>query len=244
MSGFDTLKQLFEKCKLSENLSPETKKVMLDSKKEVFIKIMKSQAKYGFLMFFIVTLFFGIKRFGITLSIVKSSIVVITLAVFVTAGLISGSYFLVQHIVFSDQIPEKEIQNITPDNGVSPNAKKKTSKMKRKTDYKLDVFSFSSEGIDRKKVNRITDKIIKQLNLIKGKNTAKLSINDKKINKYNRRLLGSVVQIDKNIMITAKIINVHTSKVIFYITEETDSIDKIDKLCDLVAQKISRQINW
>jgi hypothetical protein len=241
----DILIKLYEKYKLSDKLPLDAKKAMLDSKKRTFIKILKREGKYSLFMFFVVSIFFWVKRVGITLSIAKSAIVVITAFITFAVVISTSSFYAYNHF----KQPIKQIEQIKEerltDKGDTKLEQKVSTPKKEKSEiinYQINVVPFEFEAIDSKVAQSITQKIVRELQKQKGKNAANIIDRAKKKITTDKLLLGSIVKIDETILITVKIMDTRSSKVLLYINEEAKSDLQVNAVCKRIAVKVAKKL--
>ena len=77
MNQRDILRQVITKYKLDKPIPVKAQKEMLTARKDTLIEILKRNKKYSIFLFSVISLFFWIKRFGLSLSILKSAIITI-----------------------------------------------------------------------------------------------------------------------------------------------------------------------
>ncbi len=237
----DIIKKIYEKYKLTDKLPLEAKRVMLKSKKAVFINVLKKQKKYSIFMLFVVSVFFWVKKFGLTISLIKSFIFTAIVSAAMVATISVGSYYGVKKIIKNPAQIEKTKEKAVPEviektPGVSQ------TPVKKAINYQLNIVPFEYEGIADESIKSLESKIVNNLNKIMGKNSANLISRSKKSITAKKIVLGSVAKVDQNYFITIKVMNPESSKVLLYINEDIDQVDQVDQVCSKIAKKLAANL--
>ncbi|MCP4132366.1 MAG: hypothetical protein GY754_15445 [bacterium] len=109
MKKNDIVKQVLKKYKFDHELSPEEEKHLFKIRKKILKSVLKRHGVYSMYVSLAVSLFLGIKRFGMSLSIGKSFIAVGSAALIMGAGIAAGAAVAVKKIVIDQPVAEERV---------------------------------------------------------------------------------------------------------------------------------------
>ena len=108
MNQADIFKELIRYYRLEKPVPIKVHKDLLQARRETLIAILKKQGKYGLFILLVMNLFFFGKRIGISMSIIKCTIIVWTISL-TTAGVITlSAYYIARNILSIEPHPIKE----------------------------------------------------------------------------------------------------------------------------------------
>jgi hypothetical protein len=237
----DKLKKILEKYKLDQPLSRKTKKDIIHKRKKSLIAILKKKNKYSTLVLLSVTLLFWFKRFGISISLTKSSIVIITGAIIATSAITTVTTYTIKNY-FIEEKKEKEIpKKKHKQEKVEKEKPVKTTKPdKKEQKYVISMIPFEYDKQIADIGKKISSTLYKNINSRKDKAVYYGKGNKKNITS-RLRIVGSVIKLGEGYFVTAKIIDIKDAKVKYHVSENAKSVDDIPSVCEKLARKLTGQ---
>lgn len=188
--------------------------------------------------------YFAAKRAGINLTISQVKIILLLGSFFAGAALAGAIYFYNYTGTAAETDGGRDVATIIPQTFPVADPQKiiKPETLSEKLRYRIAVEQFSGEAIDRIILNKITDKVADRLSVTAGKQSVINLRKGRREKNYNRLLSGSVERLGNTYMITARIIDIESSKVLFVTTEETDDAAEIDTVCEIISRKVQANL--
>lgn len=236
MTRKDPIRELLKKYKLDRPLPDGQKNRLGSIRKKSMISILRKRGKYSPFVLIVVWFFFWIKRFGVSLSLGKSAVVVFT-AIIITMGAVATSAYYAVNLLLKEEIKTERIKQDVNKNA-GPEAASGREAAHR---YQIVIGSFEFDPEIGATGRQINNSIRYELIRIKGGNTVAPpgvpgTVAIKNI------LVGSIIKLDKTYRITAKIIDRSTSRVIYLVSESADSTQDIPRACRALSEKIAAKI--
>ncbi|MFH0975872.1 MAG: hypothetical protein V1874_08835 [Spirochaetota bacterium] len=261
INNISTFEKLLLRFRFKQFLPNDVKVFIVRYEQKALIKTLQNFGEYNLIYGLAVRIFFLSYKLKLRFSIKQSKIIlgiisIITAGILTAAILFSAEYIKNNNSELSDksdsqilvdfsaeQDNSKHLKDIIKDENKAIQEKSILSDNKN-VKYRLGVNLFSAKNIESSLSKTVTDNIHNELlrTLGQGK-VIDLSKNQKGL-RFNRILSGSVSGLGKKIIITAKVIDVGDSKVIFGVTETIDSANEIDVKCTGIAETILKEIEW
>ena len=138
----EILQDLLAQCKLDDPVADEVQEAITAVKEEDLKAVLKKAGAYGLVFGAVVSFFFYVKKFGISLSLAKSAVTLGVVSVAATAVVTTGAYFSGKYIIKKiDEIKiewrekkeksekrEKQLKDLRKGNGLVPSIKLKEMK--------------------------------------------------------------------------------------------------------------------
>jgi hypothetical protein len=233
----DAIKELLKKYKFDRPLPDDRKKQLGRIRKKSMIAILEKKGKYSSFLFLAVTFFFWVKRFGISLSLGKSAVAVLTAMIVILGAVATSAYYAVSGLLMKHEITsEQAMTSPTKDPGrpLEPPREEKTS-------YRIVVGNFDFDPELAAAGRQTNSSIRSELLRIKG-GTMVAMAGAPGSAKTNMILAGSIIRLDATFLITAKIIDRTTSRVLFLVSESAESEQDIPRACRVISEKIAGRI--
>ena len=231
------MKSLLDKYKLDQPIPQNIQDRMISKKNYIYQKTLKSMGKVSFFSSMMISIYFSLKKIGISITLAK--IILITTAV---ASAVTGSYITINHIINNkDQIIN---ENRTKEKSIIIQKNKtETNLIEKRSHYPISVYRFTSTSIKKNKtLNEITSSIISKLRNNKGKNYVNLFTNKNKFTSdYN--VFGTMEQVENKIIVTVKIVDTKTSSMVYITQEETESGEEISKISSKLSNNIINKLS-
>ena len=227
-----SMQGLLQKYKLDEPLPEKIQKDILKNKNRNYKKILKSAGKYSFLTGLFASIYFFIKKFGVSITTAKS-IISITAVV----GISTGAYFTAPYV--AEQFKTEDISISLTEKIDAPG--KKPFILKAPDPVTIGIMPFIGTGVDKEILNRAANVIAGELSRKRGKGYAG---NFGTVAKNNARysMFGSIEKVDEMVLLTVKIVDIKTSKMLHMSDEKLGSIDELDSACKRIALEISEKV--
>jgi len=238
------LQNLLEKYKVTAPLPHVVQEHILDNKRKQLVVILKKLGRYNPLFGIILFVFFLFRKLGFGLSIIQSAIILAASSALIVGSISVSTYMYVK------QLPDTEPQVEQPgiiDNppSVSDNSRTSVQKQKKtaptghlkfKNFIQLHPFESSSEKFSQ----AITSEMKKELARLRGKNNILMSGNNSQ--ESSVLMFGSVEKIKTSFIITTRLVDKKTGKLIYMTSEQFKSMNEIDRVCNKIAGAISEKV--
>jgi len=227
-----------------EPILPEVQMHIRDIKREQFVQTLKKAGGYSFIFGIITSVFFAIKKMGVGTTIVKSALLVFASAVISLTILSSGIYLSYKYITAPEEKTEEKREDVVQsgDAGIDKRIirEKKTRREIPEGVMLLGVQPFVAVNVEGRIALLAADTITEKLVELRGSSRV---INMRRRRREGRKiglmLLGSVEDLEGTYTVTAKVVSVSDSKIVFYTSEVVHSIDEIPEACTKIAGRIS-----
>ncbi len=233
--------RVMEKYRLTEPLPAEVQRHIRINKRRQFNRTLKRTSGYSALFALISNLFFTLKKYGIGITIVKSAIILGVIALLTAGTVTTALYFLVLQKVPDPQAVIKARERITGTTGQDPavmGEDKNPPESAAVIEDRLGVQAFSGVNLPVSRAAGISDRIASSLSALRGENRVVNIRFGRGGKKSGMMLLGSVEAGDGSYSITARVVNVKDSRILFYDSERAGSEQDIDGACDRLAKRI------
>ncbi len=233
---------LLNKFAFRESVPVEARRFALNYKRKALEITLKHFGELNLFYGYVLRVFFSVRKAGFNISVLQSKIL-LSFIILIASGAVYASviyYTDSDNGTVTNERGEQERKTILKEIKDKPDAIKKEANIKEPVaiKYRFGVQQFTGDVIDVSVLNRVTDSIADKLIKREGRDSI---VNLKRIGKYhnyNRLLTGSVERLGMTYIITAKIIDVESSKVLYVTTEEAASIEGIEEACSLIIERI------
>jgi hypothetical protein len=240
----DIFRRLIDKYRFTEPIAPEVQSHVTRSRARALMSSLKAVKHYSFVYGFVMTVYFEARKMGLKPSIFACRIISLIMAITVAAMLAGAVYLAASSATnaelkpaLPDTVPSKTGSTDLRDNTRPDDGPPKIFAAK----YRLGVQPFTAANVDSAKANDITRKIFNELINLKGSKKV-IKIGTAKSKNVNRMLMGSVGKMGKRYVISAKVIDVEKTNVLFGASENATTDDDIDRACGNIAQKVSEWV--
>ncbi len=250
MNQADTLKEVIKKYKLQMPMEPYQKKLLNDSKKRTYIRILKKHGLYFTILLPVISFLYWVKKFGITLSLAKSALIV-GAAALITAGVVTGgSFYIVKEVILKkpENIEKKINKNVDSNTNKNPVDKKdktraseKPSFLSGQVTYRIGIIPFKFDG-DKKIASAALQEILSNIRRIKGKNSAAVFDLSSMGKRVSKKLTGTLIKLGGSYRISIKLIDLKNSKIELYTSETAKRENDLANACKKLAVKIAKKI--
>ncbi len=240
------LKSVIDKYKLSEPLPVSARISMEKSRKKNLVKILRKDARRALFITAVVSFFLWIKKFGVSISIVKSAVAVSAVLI-IGAGVITfvGVYSInkLVHHISNETVKIENTKSLKMESAGNPAAVSQEI-----LSYAMAVSPVEMDDVSDSLLSKYTNKIILELRNING---AQAAIKADKLDKYHlsdKILSISIIKLDEKsqtsgsdksaFRISAKIVNTVNSRVLMYTSVIADGEDAIPDSLLKLAEKI------
>jgi len=244
-----SFERILERFRFREPVPQSVQEHVLISKRKALIGVLKTVNDYSLVYGAVLVVYFASRRIGLRLSVAQSKLAIAAAVIVVTAAVLLASWLFATRSLPRDTsgvdrpsasavgiaIVGEERKKVLSDEKIID---EKTAPIVK---YRVGVETFTSEIVDRAKRDRIADSITNSLARLAGaEKVVRLGRAGRK--NVNRVLLGSVEKLGDTYIITARIVDVEKSRVLFSASENVDSSAGIDDACALIARKAVRYV--
>ncbi len=238
--------EVLERYGFAEPIPPEVQKHIRNIKSEQFIRTLRKAGKYSFIFGIVTSVFFAIKKMGVGTTIVKSALLVFASAVISLTILSSGIYLSFKFITAPEERIEEKREDVVQsgDGGIDKRIihEKKARREIPEGVMQLGVQPFVAVNVKGRIALLAADTIAKKLVELSGSSRVINMRRGREGGRIGLMLLGSVEDLEGTYTITAKVVGVRDSKIVFYTSETVRSIDEIPAACTRIAERISKII--
>lgn len=247
MNRDDTLKAVIEKYKLSEPVPPDVRIAMEKSRRKNLTAILKKGIMPAFFISAVVTFFFWIKKFGISLTITKcaaavSAAMIIGTGVVTAAGIYTAGKII--SLVSDNKINTGNINSF-------PETKPGQSSAREVLHYGVAVQDVVMDNVSDTEISTYTTKMINELRKIKGAGIA-ININNLDAFHVSDRILSvSIMKLEEKksfsgtrtiYRVSAKIINSTNSHILMHTSVTAENLEEIPDSLGVLSKRISDRI--
>lgn len=238
----DTFQKLLNKFKFEKPVSADVRKYIRKTQSGSLKSALKSLGQYNTSYGMVISTNVTARRIGLRTSIAQSRIILagVTAAL---AGIAIASIHLSLKTVNMETAPvPAQEKNINMNDGINkPEIKTELPQDKQsavQTAYRVGIERFGgSEAI----CDSITDSIIKELCRLKGKDFA-VDMRGNKNKNVNLMVMGTSREFGGNILITAKLVNVQTGKILVVESATISGMDKSAAACEKISEVIVKHM--
>lgn len=243
MTNIEVISLILKNYKFETPIPRAVRHLMLDSRRRNLIFILKKFGKYGLFTLGAVNLMFFVKKFGFSLTITKTYIIVTAAAAVAAGALTTASVISVKRFIDSQksiitpgdiapaQPVESAAQSVKPvtGNGAAPSAVIINS---------LEIKPLTAPGDLSAESKNLTREILNQLNTIKGDNSVFISGSGVS-REAPMILVGSIVKLGDSYTINARLVDTKSSRMVILITEKFNKGDNVTDTAKSIAVKIA-----
>ncbi len=242
ISDIKNFEMLVEKYRLTEPVPEEIQNYGLKSRDENLLIILKKTGEYTLIFAVLLKFYYLMKNSGLKITFIQARIILLSAALTIGLAASIATYKVIAYktstVVIdhsADHAEVSEINDTIHETGSLP--VKNRDQISSGKNYAVGVAGFTGDTGSL----RITNTIYK---MMKDKKSSPgiIMLTETKRNRVDKILSGSVRNIGAVKYITAKLINVKDSKVIFLINIEVESEDQIEGACKKIASAIEDKI--
>ncbi|MBN2159687.1 MAG: hypothetical protein JW807_09845 [Spirochaetes bacterium] len=228
------------KYRLSEPASVEVKTHIRREKRRQFKKTLKRAGAYSIIFALISDLFFTLKKAGLPVTIVKSAVILVIVAALMTASVVSGVYLLMTRPYGATETRRDGTAAV--DNTVAPVSEEYEVREPPKViEDRIGVSPFTAVNISGSRANVVSDRIAESLADLRGRDRVLNLRHGRGGKKSGMMLFGAVENVEGVFTITARVVSVKDSRILFYDTEIAGSEADIGPAADRIAKRIFDQ---
>lgn len=233
---------LLEKYKIEKPVSADAQKYIFAARSETIKSVLSAYGEFGIGYKMLVSFNILTRRIGIRTSIAWSRFILAGIALTMAGIIAAGAYLSLKHFqkhMDRDRLPFIQGEQIAgAGKNDKPDAKGDTFKGNspgNESSYRLGVERFS--GVEEKTVNDITDKIISGITDLLGKNPV-IDLRGARDKNVKMIVMGSSRSLAGRIIITAKLVDVETGRILLTEQETVDSPAETGPACSKISKKI------
>lgn len=233
MNQIETFRKLLDKFKFTNAIPTNVQIYVSGNQKRALINSLKNIKASSLFYSFVLTIFFALRKKGYAMSLpICKAIAWITLIS--TASFTSGG---IAYIAASSIKEETMIEQ--------PVVTEKHTEIKQSRQiqkYRLGVSRFMSRNDDTLLSEKVTAIIAEELSAKLGNDYVLMINNERNSKKVNLMLMGAVGKLGNELIISTKIIDVESSRVLFAENTEVNGENDIQSKAKHVSENIARFI--
>ncbi|HNT13100.1 MAG TPA: hypothetical protein PKG59_19615 [Spirochaetota bacterium] len=241
-----SFERILERFRFREPVPDSVQAHILTTKRRSLIGILKSVDDYSITYGLVLAVYFTTRRMRIRPTVAQSKIILAALALTVLL-VITFTIWLVtpQPASRPDTLPQAAVSVTATATATIQQVQADEKMLDEKTApsvrYRLGVETFTSDFVGVNERKRIADAITNELLRLAGPDrVVRIGVVGRK--NVNRVLLGAVERLGDTYIITAKIVDVEKSRVLFSTSESAGTEQEIDTACERIARKAAGHV--
>ncbi|HNR90249.1 MAG TPA: hypothetical protein PKM65_18070 [Spirochaetota bacterium] len=241
-----SFERILERFRFREPVPDSVQAHILTTKRRSLIGILKSVDDYSITYGLVLAVYFTTRRMRIRPTVAQSKIILAALALTVLL-VITFTIWLVtpQPAPRPDTLPQAAVSVTATATATIQQVQADEKMLDEKTApsvrYRLGVETFTSDFVGVNERKRIADAITNELLRLAGPDrVVRIGVVGRK--NVNRVLLGAVERLGDTYIITAKIVDVEKSRVLFSTSESAGTEQEIDTACERIARKAAGHV--
>ncbi len=232
-SRIESFETLLSRCRLRNPLPADLRARAVRSRKNAK-EIFQKAGTYSLMLWLTFRLFMLLRDFGIKATFLQVKVLIGIIAVNAVVTAPAGGYYAVKYIkaMIEPQTEDAGSMPLTPDGVLKDEQAEKTAPASAVYDVGLGGFTGNSVNI-----GRVERALYSGLVEILGKDRA-VYLGSGNRNRVKKIVTGTVQKFGDKYLITAKVVDVETSKVLSVISEKSDETG-IDAVCGKIAGKLA-----
>ncbi len=236
----DRVKEALDRTGLSLPVPDDVKKHIRRSKAGNFRKVLKKTGGYSIIFGSISYIFFTLKKYGLSVTIIKSAVIwgisLILSVAAVTAGIyFSARYFIPSGTVNRTMVPvESGLKEMEIPEKEAPARRSTAAPSSGKL---IGINTFKGADVSREEKRAVTDAVTASLKQYLDDTTG-ITVNRSGSRRAGLVLLGSVERNNGSYIINARLVRVSDAKIIMYTQEKIESLDSIESASERIALRI------
>jgi hypothetical protein len=224
------MREILGRYRLDSPLSPEEKRTISSGMAPMFRRVLKGGGKYTFLSGIFLSIYFFFRRFGITITVTKAIVSIIT-----AAGIVTGGYFLYLSLRGAGPFAGAEK---APVNAVSKSGDE-AAKGRAASNFAVCIEPFSSLSVDRAVSVRASRGISSGLNRLRGAGFSRVASGGRG-GRY--MLLGNIETVEGAYILFIKLVDIRSSKIVYAVKEKARSVEDLEKTFSRISGNIASRI--
>lgn len=232
--------ELLLKYQLVDPASDEVKAHIRRVKRVQFKKTLKRAGGYTIIFGLISDLFFTLKKAGLSVTIVKSAVILGILATLMAASVVSGVYLLMSGYINATGITGHRtavVDKTVP----RADVKNEVQEAPKIIEDRIGVSPFTAVNVPGKSAITVSDRIAKLLADMRGRDRVLNLRYGRGGKKSGMMLFGAVEEVEGAYTVTVRVVSVKDSRILFYDTETAPSETEIDTAADRMTKRIFGQ---
>jgi TolB-like protein len=252
MKDADKLIEVLKFYRFHEPVPVEARSHMLRARKETLKRILREKGKYSLLVLLAVNLFYLLKKFGISITLTKSVIIATMVSVLTAGSMTVTAYYIVIHTIYDkpDTIEEPDVKkNMKEKEEVEGQEPIKTDTREQSIAVRppvppplINIMPFKHD----KSLKSISDSLTKSIsNSIKSSKGSWAVTTRGKLPSGKRAgkvLFGSVARLGDKFIITARLVDRKSSRVLQFFKETAGSQDDLKDAGKRIISRINKYL--
>jgi TolB-like protein len=251
MNNPDKLQEVLKFYRFHEPVPDKARGHMLRARKETLIRILKEKGKYSLLILLALNLFYLLKKFGISITLAKSVVIAAVVSVFTAGSVTVTAYYVIAHKVFDKPAIEEpeEKMNIKEKGEVDEQVPAKTGTGEKSVAVRpsvprplINIMPFTHDSSLKGISDSITKNISSSIKSIKGNWAVTTSLSLASGKKAGKVLFGSVARLGDKYIITARLVDRKSSRVLQFFKETAESRDELQDAGKRITSRIKKYL--
>jgi len=233
------LRKILSRYRLDHPVSESGRQRMLSARQRTLTMIMKNKGKYGIFFALVLKIFYLARGSGIPLSVAKSAMAAATLLLVTTGAISTGTYYTVKYIQheIKTSVLEKPPAFIPADGKELPAGNTSPAPVQ----YDIAIGKFQSPGSESRLADALEDDLRTRLSRMRGNEKvimlSKLPPGAEKLPRY--LLLGSIIPMGEHVRVSARLVEISTSKIVVYVSQTIDGEENIHEAGKAIAGRVA-----
>ncbi len=250
MKNADKLRELLEFYRFYEPVPPEGQSRIPQARKETLKRILRKKGKYGLLILLGINTYYLLKKLGISISLAKSVIIAVTVSVLSVTTVTAAVYFTLQYvtgekpdIIEKPEIEEKINKEVEKRGSLNADIDEKPVAIKPAVPRPLlNIIPFKHDESLKKISAQIIGDICNSVKSSKGNWAVTTTVDLTSMKKADKVLFGSIAKLGGKYIITTRLVERKSSRVIQFIKETAESEDDIEDAGKRIISRIYKHL--
>lgn len=235
-----------ERFRFVEPVPPEVQRHIRRVKRREFLKILRRAGAYSTLFAIVSSVFFTLKKLGVSITIAKAAMLIGVSALLLFGGAASSVYYAVRALTAPDSEirvqSEESGQSVASSQALVSNATAPTAATDppELVERRFGVQGFTAANVDPATAARVSGMVASELAKLKG--GERVIRGASKDRKAGMLVLGSVEELGGAYDVTARVVSVKDGRILFYSSETAGSAAELDGAAVRLSRKIAAGI--
>lgn len=234
------MQRVFDRYRVSSPLPGEVQRRALRMKRKNLVAVMKKVGIYSPLYGMILAVYLFMKKIGIGLSVMQSAVVLFTASAVAVSAAAAGGYMLAGKVMVKTRVEMERGEKAAPKAEPGANSgdvSGGTSRIKYR--YRLQFYGLENTGAEGPLVAQVSESMRNEIKRLKGHDTIAITPGP---DGSNMVLTGSIEKLDRQYLLSIRLTDRRTRRIIFAASEESATADGLHDLAVRFAQSVAGKI--
>jgi hypothetical protein len=236
------MQRIFDRYRVSNPLPGDVQRRALRMKRKNLVAVMKKLGIYSPLYGLILAFYLLLKKIGIGISIMQSTVLFFTASAVIVSSAAAGGYVAVKNAIKKGPVipqeQEKKAGTVAEPVAISGETDSGTGLHAYR--YRLQFYGLDNNGAEGPLVAQVSDVIRNEIIRLKGRDQIAVSAVP---DGSNHILTGSIEKLDRQYLLSIRLTERRTRRIIFAASEESPTAEGLRDIGTRFAQSIAGTIH-